>query len=135
MQKNVKGIVSLVAALLAIVCIVIAFIPTAALRDTSVKFYGGTNVVFAAIAIPLGLIALIAGIMSLKQSDKKGPRKTGMILGILAILCAIFATAATSILSVVTNYANNPNDPAFSSMSQEQKDTIDKLIDQIVSKK
>lgn len=132
MQKNVKGFVGLFAGILAFVFIIIAMIPTTEIRDSGIMFYGSNNPTFALIAVPLGIVAIVAGIMSKKDKDKKGPRKSGVILGVIAIIIGLIAAMATFALSFLTTYANNPNDPMFESMSKEDKANLDKAIDQII---
>ncbi|MBQ9673565.1 MAG: hypothetical protein IJV39_02955 [Ruminococcus sp.] len=131
MQKNVKGFVGLIAGLLAFVSIIIAFIPTTPIEGTNAVFYGSINIAFAVAGIVLGIVAIVAGALSRKPTDKKGPRKSGIIIGIFAVIIAIFALGITATLSLITDYANGKDVPAFSEMDGSHKEQIDNLVDML----
>lgn len=132
MKMNVKGFIALIAGLLAFLFIIISFmLPLGQINGTDIKFYDFPNMYVAMISVPLGIFAIVMGVLSRKDKDKKGPRKSGLIIGIIAIVLGIIATISTGLLSMVTLYANNPNDSAFSSLSADQREDLDKIVDQL----
>lgn len=127
-KKNVKGFVGLFAGLLSFVCIFISLIPMEKIIDSNTKFYGSTNTTLAVIAAVLGIVAIVAGAMSKKDSDKKGPRKSGVIIGIFAVIISLIAAGTTAVLSTVTDYANGKDVSAFESLDDSQRETLDELV-------
>ena len=89
-EKNVKGIIGLCFGLLAIVFAALSMIPMTKLTgmglNGEVSFFGQINVVFSLCVLVSAVIAIIFGAMSKKDADKPGPRKSGVIIGIIFII-------------------------------------------------
>lgn len=131
MEKNVKGIVGLISALLAFVLIIVAFVPMTPLKDINISFYGGINTAVALVAVLLSLVAIVAGAMSVKHKDKKGPRKAGIIVGVLTLIISLISWGMLSAATVLTDYVNGTNQELTNSMTQEEKESLDNLLEQL----
>lgn len=133
MKKNVKGFIGLFAAIGAIVLALAAlFFPTAHITGSSLSLPGSMNVTMALIAAGLGVLAIIFGILAVREPDKQGPRKAGIIIGVFAILIGLGAAAFCGIFGMVADYANNvPGNTISQSLDESQKKEFDKLVEQI----
>ena len=110
MQKNVKGIIALCCALASFVLLVVAVnIATHKIEGTEVSLYGDINVTMAFVGAGLGVLAIIIGILSLKDRDKKGPRKAGIIVGVFAIIASLLSAGAFALTNEIVKYWN-PNE-------------------------
>ena len=140
-QKNVKGIIALVLALVSLVLMGLAFVPMESLRNTSVKFFGGLNILFGALALVAAIAAVVFGAMGKKNTDKKAMAITGMVIGIISIILSIFTTGIVAILSTVTDYINNGSESWLAQNIQDESqlkeidDALDQLFDQIDAQK
>ncbi|GEM_PF-6802196 len=136
-QKNTKGIIALIFALLTIALIVLAIIPMEPIRNTGVKLSGMINVIFSGAAFVCAIITLILGISAKKNTDKKGLGIFAMIVGILSIILSIFLGMGTCTLSLVSDYANHGKDSFIGKniTDKDQLDQIDKALDQILGEK
>ena len=131
MEKNVKGFVGLISALLAFGLIIVAFVPMTPLKDFNINFYGGINTTVALVAAVLSLVAIVAGAMSVKHKDKKGPRKAGIIIGVLTLIISLIFLGILSAASLITDYANGTNQELTKSMTQEEKESLDSFLEQL----
>ena len=133
MKKNVKGFIGLFAGIAAFVLIGIAlFALTNPISGTTLALHGGFNVIIALVGAVLGIVAIVFGVMSRKDADKKGPRKAGVIVGVFAILIGLGAAAFCGIFGMVADYANNvPGNTISQSLDESQKKEFDKLVEQI----
>lgn len=135
-QKNVKGYVGLCAALLSWGMIVVSWIPMTPLKpNPSITFFGSSNVTLGAIALLLTLIAIIVGAMSTRHKDRRGPRKSGIIIGVLALIIGLGSIAITSTFSQVTAYINGEPSILDETVKNDPnaKEELDELIEQIVN--
>ena len=92
-EKNVKGITGLCFGLIAIVFAALSMIPMIQLTgmglNGEISFFGQINVVFSLCVLVSAVIAIIFGAMSKKDADKPGPRKSGVIIGIIFIIIGL----------------------------------------------
>ena len=110
MKKNVFGFIGLFAGIGAFVLLIAAlFMPTAAISGSTFALYGGVNVTMALIAAALGVTAIVFGIISRKDRDKKGPRKAGIIVGVFAIIASLLSAGAFALTNEIVKYWN-PNE-------------------------
>ncbi len=128
MKKNTKGIIGLTAGILSFASIIMTFVPLHQLAGSSIMFLGTTNIFFGVAAGVLALIAIIFGIMSRKDADKKGPRKAGIIVGAFAIIIAMFSTGIAGLGSMITDYANHVEGNVISQMDSKTREPIDKML-------
>ncbi len=128
MKKNTKGIIGLTAGILSFASIVMTFVPLYQLAGTSIKFLGAANVYFGIAAGVLALIAIVFGIMSRKDADKKGPRKAGVIIGAFALIIAMFSTGIAGLGSMITDYANHVEGNTISQMNSKTREPVDKML-------
>lgn len=132
MKKNVKGFIGLFAGLAAFVLIGIAlFVPTNPIIGTSLALHGGINIILAIVGAVLGIAAIVFGIMSRKDADKKGPRKAGVIVGVFAVIIALMSTGICALTRTVADYANNVPGNALSQVDEETRSNLDKAIEQL----
>ena len=57
----------------------------------------------------MGVLAIIIGILSLKDRDKKGPRKAGIIVGVFAIIASLLSAGVFALTNEIVKYWN-PNE-------------------------
>lgn len=133
-EKNVKGIIGLVSGLLSLVLVLAAlFVPTTPINGTSMKFYGNLNLILCGCAVVLASVAIVFGVMSRKDADKKGPRKAGVIIGVIMILVSLIAAGIVYVMTMVTDYANNGHDSKIYQMVKDDPETA-KSLDEAVEK-
>ena len=130
MQKNVKGFIALFAALAAIILTVVGCMPMAKVVDF--PMWSGVNQVLGYIALALCLIAIVFAILSFRDKDKKGPRKTGMILGILCLLVVWVPMVLGWAGGLVTGYVNGDNNVIAQEMDKYEKGDKDSFISQML---
>ncbi len=111
-KKNVKGYIALFLGLASIVLILVAcFVPMTKLTGFGlggkVSFYGTANVIMIVGAIVCAIAAIVLGAMSQKDADKKGPRKSGVVIGILCTIIGILASLIIGLFSTMTEFINN----------------------------
>lgn len=135
MKKNTKGFIGLTAGILSFASIIMTFVPFYQLAGSSVKFLGAANVYFGIAAGLLALIAIVFGIMSRKDADKKGPRKAGVIIGAFALIIAMFSTGIAGLGSMITDYANHVEGNAISQMDSKTREPIDKMLVELTTLK
>ncbi len=131
MQKNVKGFIGLFIGLAAFIVIIIAMVPFTPINGTSINFYGGINSTLALIGAGLGVAAIIFGALSVKDKDKTGPRKAGIIVGIFAVIIGLIFSGIAGLLSSFTDYANGVPGNALSQLDESQRKEIDKALEQL----
>lgn len=136
-EKNVKGYIGLFLGLASIVLFLVAcFVPMTKLTgfnfDGKMSFYGSTNVTFVWISVLFALAAIVFGFMSRKHKDKKGPRKPGVIIGIIFVILGLIAALFIGLLSTITEYINNDGQSGVIADTLKddpsQKETIDNLV-------
>ena len=142
MQKNVKGYIGLCAGLLSIILVIAAgTLRLEPIKGSSVKFYGSANVYMCVAALVIAIVAIVFGALSKKDADKKGPRKPGVIIGIIMIFVSLIGMLFTGGASLITDYANNGEN---SKLYQALKDSddgektlsdLDRTIDQYFDRK
>ncbi len=142
-EKNVKGIIALCLALASVLLNIIAFIPMEKLTgfdiDGKIAFFGSVNVTLSQIALIFAIAAIVLGIMARKHTDKKGPRKSGLIIGIIFIFVSLITLAITAGLSTITEYINSDGKSGViyesikndESKQKEMNDFIDQFKKQI----
>ena len=130
MQKNVKGFIALFAALAAIILTVVGCMPMAKVVDF--PMWSGVNQVLGYTALALCLIAIVFAILSFRDKDKKGPRKTGMILGILCLLVVWVPMVLGWAGGLVTGYVNGDNNVIAQEMDKYEKGDKDSFISQML---
>ena len=131
MQKNVKGFIGLFIGLAAFIVIIIAMVPFTPINGTSINFYGRINSTLALIGAGLGVVAIIFGALSVKDKDKTGPRKAGIIVGIFAVIIGLIFSGIAGLLSSFTDYANGVPGNALSQLDESQRKEIDKALEQL----
>ena len=135
-EKNVKGIIGLSFGLVAIACAVLSAIPMTSLTgmglDGKMSFFGNINIIFALCTVIASVIAIVFGAMSKKDADKPGPRKSGVVIGILFVLIVLTSFGTTSALSTFTEYINSEGKTGVIAESikenPEQQEQINELI-------
>lgn len=133
-MKNVKGFIGLFSALAALILICIAlFVPFNPIEGTNVSLHGGPNIAMSWIAAGLGVIAIIFGILAVKDRDKTGPRKAGIIIGAIAVVIAMISAGICSLFAMIADYANGKPNTIISQMSESERKSIDDMIDQLKS--
>ena len=131
-MKNVKGYIGLFLGLASFVLSGIALgVMTNKIEGTSISLYSGFNSTIALIAALVGIAAIVFGIMSLKDKDKKGPRKAGIIVGIFAVIIGFSAMGICSCLSAVADYANGVPGNALSQVDESSRAQIDEALKQL----
>ncbi len=132
MKKNVKGFIGLFSGLAAFGCLIASFIPLEEIQGSNgIKFYGSINTRLAFIGFILAIVAIVFGALSKKYIDRKGPRKSGIVLGIFAVIISIFAMGITGVCSMVTDYANGKSTALVENVSPEERQQIDDLVAQL----
>lgn len=133
MKKNVKGFIGLFSAIGGIILAIAALcFPTAHITGSSLSLPGSMNTTMALIAAGLGVLAIIFGILAVREQDKQGPRKAGIIVGVFAILIGLGSAAFCGVFGMVADYANNvPGNTLSQSLQESQKKDFDKLIDDL----
>ena len=135
-QKNTKALISLILAAGAVVCLVLACIPMQELRilgkGTGIMLSGGINVLFAFIAFPIAIAALVFGILAKRKApDKKAT--IGKVFGILCIIGSLFIGFCVSAISLLNDYANDPVNSTLgkSIRDDESRKQLDDLVKQM----
>ncbi|MBQ2487066.1 MAG: hypothetical protein II517_01845 [Ruminococcus sp.] len=132
MKKNVNGFIGLFAGIAAFVLIGIAlFALTNPISGTTLALHGGFNVIIALVGAVLGIVAIVFGVMSRKDADKKGPRKAGVIVGVFAIIIALMSAGVCTLTKTIADYANNVPGNALSQMDNGNRAEMDKMIEQL----
>ncbi len=107
-KKSTKGLVALIAALLCVACIIGAVIPFTPIpilgTSKTVTFFSDINFTLALIAIPLAIIAIVAGAMAGKDKNKSGPKRIGMVIGIFGIIGALIACGVSGMMNEVGKF-------------------------------
>ena len=134
MQKNVKGFIGLFAGLASVVCIILAFsVRMEKINGTSFRFWGSTNLIFGVIACILAIVAIVFGFMSKRDSDKKGPRKAGIIIGFIAVFISFFAMALGGLCGMIVDYFNNgEKSEIYEQLKPEDRKTFDDLHSKLI---
>ena len=130
MKKNVKGFIGLFAGLGALLFVILSICVLAEpIKGSSKTFYGSMNVGFAVVAIFLSIAAIVFGILSIKGGkEKKGPRKSGIIVGAVMLFIAFIATIVIGMLALVSDYANNGEKSfLYESILKDKPDSQKKL--------
>ena len=135
-EKNVKGIIGLCFGLLAIVFAALSMIPMTKLTgmglNGEVSFFGQINVVFSLCVLVSAVIAIIFGAMSKKDADKPGPRKSGVIIGIIFIIIGLISFGVTSSFSAITEYINSDGRTGVIAESVKDNPEQQKQMDDVV---
>ena len=135
-EKNVKGIIGLCFGLLAIVFAALSMIPMTKLTgmglNGEVAFFGQINVVFSLCVLVSAVIAIIFGAMSKKDADKPGPRKSGVIIGIIFIIIGLITFGITSSFSAITEYINSDGRTGVIAESVKDNPEQQKQMDDVV---
>lgn len=126
MQKNVKGFISLGAALAAIILTFVGFSPLG--KVLKYPMWSSVNQTLGCIALILCVAAIVFAILSFKDKDKKGPRKTGMILGILCILIAWIPVVLGWFGGAIIGYANGESNFISEEMDKYAKGDKDSYL-------
>ena len=111
-RRNTKGYIGLFLGLASIAAIIVAvFVPFTKLTgfgiDGKITFFGTINVALCWIGVVLAIAAIVFGAMSKKDADKKGPRKSGVIIGIICIVLGLIASLVVGLLSMFTEFINS----------------------------
>lgn len=139
-NKNVKGIISLLLAIASVICMVIALIfPMTALNGFGFKgetnYYGTPNLALSIISLLLAIAASVFGFLAAIGKNKKGPRKSVLIIGIAAVILCIFSSVAVGMFASVTEYINSEGQSGYLAESAkkdpEQKKSIDKMVKEL----
>ena len=130
MQKNVKGFIALFAALAAIILTVVGCMPMT--KVAGFPMWSGVSQILGYIALALCLVAIVFAILSFRDKDKKGPRKTGMILGILCLLVVWVPMVLGWAGGLVTGYVNGDNNVIAQEMDKYEKGDKDSFISQML---
>lgn len=137
MKKNVKGFIGLFLALASILLIIIAYmVPMEKLTgfgiDGKLTFYGNANCAFVWISVVCAVAAIVFGIMAVRHKDQKGPRKVGIILGIICVIVGLLSALVIGLLALVTEYINTDGKTGVIAEVLEndssQKENVDKII-------
>ncbi len=136
-EKNVKGFIGLFLALASLILILAAtFVPMSKLTgmgfDGKLAFYGQLNVTLVWVGVVMAVAAIVFGAMSKKDADKTGPRKSGVIIGILCIIFGLICALVVSTMTAVGEYINSDGEKGiFAEMVKESKDN-EKTMNDIV---
>ena len=133
MKKNVKGFIALFSGIAAIILINVAlFVCNNTISGSSVALHSSFNVTLSLIAAGLGVVAIVFGILSVKDKDKRGPRKAGIIIGVIAVIVGLISCLFCSLTRMLVDYANGKTeDNIISQMDEQSRKDLDKLIDDI----
>lgn len=132
-KKNIKGYIGLFLGLAALICFGASFfIHTEKLTgmgfDGRVSFYGIINLIMALTGTVLSVAAIVFGTLSKRDADKKGPRKPGVILGIIGIVLSLLVGSSVLLLSGITEYINSDGKSGFVASSvKNDKDLRDQM--------
>lgn len=138
-KKNVVGYVGLILGLASIAMLIAAFaVPLTKLTgmgfDGKISFYGGTNVALAWIGVVLAIAAIVCGVVSKKYKDRQGPRKPGVIIGIIGVILGLISAGVIGLFSMLTEYINSDGQTGFfADMAKDSPDTK-KQVDEAIRK-
>lgn len=136
-KKNVKGFIGLFLGLASILLIIVSlFCPMEKLTgfglDGKVSLHSSANVAIAVIAVACAIAAIVFGVMAKKEADKKGPRKSGFIIGIICVILGLIAAGLVAFMSSFTEYINSDGKNGWIAESvksdKDMKKTMDDLI-------
>ncbi len=136
-KKNVKGYIGLFLGLASIILILAAcFFPMTKLTgfglDGKMSFFGTPNVIMIWSAIGCAVFAIIFGAMSKKDADKKGPRKPGVIIGIICIILGLLASLVVGFMTSVTEFINSEGETGMiAELINDNKD-VQKTMDDLL---
>lgn len=132
MKKNGLGFAGLFCGLASLILTGVALcLRTGKIEGSSVSLYGSVNIYLCFGAAALGLIALVLGILAVRHRDRKGPRKAGIIIGIIAIIIAMGSAGICGVVSSVVDYANGKPNTIFSKVDGETRQQLDELVEKI----
>ena len=136
-KKNVVGYVGLILGLASIAMLIAAFaVPLTKLTgmgfDGKISFYGGTNVALAWIGVVLAIAAIVCGVVSKKYKDRQGPRKPGVIIGIICIILGLLASLVVGFMTSVTEFINSEGETGMiAELINDNKD-VQKTMDDLL---
>ena len=134
---NVKGVVGLILSLVSLCCIGISWVPLVPLTgmgfDGHLSFYGFLNMILLGVAFVCASAAVVFAAMSKKDADKRGPRKAGMIIGIIAIVITLLASLGIGTMSMITEYINSDGQSGVIAEATKTDENMKKQIDDAVA--
>ena len=134
---NVKGIIGLLLGIGAFVCIICSFFfPMTPLTGFGlgghVSFYGTANNILVWVGIICGIAAIVFSIMARKTPDKKGPRTSGMVFGIIGIIIGLIAVLVIGMLSMMTEFVNTNGETGIIAEAIKDNEDLKKQLDDII---
>lgn len=135
--KNVKGYIGLFLGLAAILLILVsAFVPMTSLTgfgmNGKTNFFGNINIAIAWGGVILAIAAIVFGAMSKKDADKKGPRKPGVVIGIICLIIGLMCVAVISLFSTITEFINSNGQSGMIADIVKDNDDLRKQMDNVI---
>lgn len=136
--KNVKGIIGLILALVSLICIGVAWIPLDKLTGMGfngrVSFFGTANLVLIGIGFVCAIAAIVFAVKAKRDADLPGPRKSGMVVGIICIVLALISWAGIGLLSTLTEFINSDGQRGLIAEAIKNDENAKKQIDEAIEK-
>ena len=134
---NVKGWIGLLLGLAALVTILIAaLLPMEDLTgfgfDGKVRFYGTINVVICWIGIGLAVTAIVFGALSKNEKNKKGPKNSGIVIGIITTILGLLAALCVGFFSAVTEFINTEGEGGMIAVLVKDNESARKQFDDLI---
>ena len=137
MKKNVKGIIGLFLSLAGIGCLALTiFLPMEKLTgfgiDGRASFYGNVNFIISWAGVALCIVGIVFGALSIKDKDKKGPRKAGIIFGVLGLIFGLVCSLVIGLFSAVTEFINSEGQSGIVADAIKDNPDAKKSFDDII---
>ena len=138
-EKNVKGIIGLILAIVSLICIFVAWYPMTKLTgmglDGKLSFYGTVNLMLIVAAFICAVAAIVFAALSKKHKDKVGPRNSGLVIGIICLILSLLCSPFIGLFTTVTEYINSDGERGAIAEAvkndQEMEKKVNELIDQL----
>lgn len=136
-KKNVKGYIGLFLGLASIILILVGvFVPMTKLTGFGLggklSLHGTPNIAMIWIAVVCAIAAIVFGAMSKKDADKKGPRKPGVIIGILCVIFGLISALTVGLLSSMTEFINSEGKNGMVAEMVKDNDDLKKTMDELI---
>ncbi|MBQ9460782.1 MAG: hypothetical protein IJU51_02530 [Clostridia bacterium] len=112
MKTNVKGVIGLITGLAALGLLgTAAFLHPEKLTGFGINgkmsFFGMTNIIMAWSGVAIAIAAIVFGVMANKKKDTKGPKKAGIVIGIIGVIIGLAVAGVVSLFSSITEFVNS----------------------------
>ena len=137
MKTNVKGVIGLVLGLASLALLgTSAFLPTEKLTgfgiDGKMSFLGSINVILGWSGVVLAIAAIVFGILACRRKDTKGPRKSGIVIGIIGVILGLAVAGVVGLFSSLTEFINSEGKSGMLADSIRNDTSAQKTVDDFV---